>query len=484
MVTRLVKVQTRGEERGIRNRNIFLSFLAVVSLVVTQLWIQEMGRIQPTGRIQEMGCMPNHEISISDIPIKALSPVNTREYLIPDTPDPLPLSKIHNAIPSNADPDPLKTCNVTTQVRIQIKENHDPWILQSLDSNGNIKTSGGDVFYIVYHDQSNNDRANIDVNSNQSSHPTAVAIIQDLMDGTYSLDFTTTPLNPQFSAENRGGGKLTIHFVFSCFIGQMPPPTKEHWKNGGYSQTAYTLPLEEAPPIRPFQPPTPPVDFNQYDDVLLVGDSTMEQFGLHIKGLHQKRQTFRSNIRFDNNIGQALSLSTLDSFQAQVTKGLTKISNRNKTALVIGSSVWDVIEPHLEQGQYYLDHRTACRKLVRWIQTNFPEVKLCWKSPSDAHPHVVLKKFRHFPNYEKAIQRIKYVSQSRFESLHHWQQEIMQELSVCFLDVYEAYHISADWHYPGDSRHFRPELNQRILNYFYASPDNTGDTTFDYTYKN
>jgi hypothetical protein len=57
----MVKVQTRGEERGIR-KNIFLSFLAVVSLVVTQLWIQEMGRIQPMG-------------NISDIPIKALSPV-------------------------------------------------------------------------------------------------------------------------------------------------------------------------------------------------------------------------------------------------------------------------------------------------------------------------------------------------------------------------------------------------------------------------
>jgi hypothetical protein len=95
MAIEMAVTQKLHRKRGKRNRNAFLFFLGLVYLAVTTtLWRKSMD------------WMPQEH---DDIPIQGLPPLTTREYLIPDTPDPLPLSKIQNAIPSNADHDPLKT---------------------------------------------------------------------------------------------------------------------------------------------------------------------------------------------------------------------------------------------------------------------------------------------------------------------------------------------------------------------------------------
>ena len=56
----------------------------------------------------------------------------------------------------------------------------------------------------------------------------------------------------------------------------------------------------------------------------------------------------------------------------------------------------------------------------------------------------------------------------------------MNDLQVPVLDVYNASYLAGDWHFPTDGRHFRPEFNQRTLNWFFKTTENvTVDYTFD-----
>jgi hypothetical protein len=92
--------------------------------------------------------------------------------------------------------DPLANCSVTTKVRIIQKSPH--WILQSIDDNGNDKTVGGDEFYVTYADN----------NPPRKGEHSAAALIKDLEDGSYELDFVKTPMAP-ISGNLTGAGTLT-----------------------------------------------------------------------------------------------------------------------------------------------------------------------------------------------------------------------------------------------------------------------------------
>ena len=71
------------------------------------------------------------------------------------------------------------------------------------------------------------------------------------------------------------------------------------------------------------------------------------------------------------------------------------------------------------------------------------------------------------------------MSSTRSRDLYEYQKEICNEMKVPFMDVYDAYHLSADWHYPTDGRHYRPELSEIVLNWFYSNPEHNG---IDYSY--
>ena len=59
------------------------------------------------------------------------------------------------------------------------------------------------------------------------------------------------------------------------------------------------------------------------------------------------------------------------------------------------------------------------------------------------------------------------MSSSRSHVLHQIQKSITQKLNVPYLDIYDSSYISADWHYPTDGRHYRPEINQYWFTSFY-----------------
>jgi hypothetical protein len=112
-----------------------------------------------------------------------------------------------------SDFDPLANCSVTSQVRIIQKRSQ--WIIQSIDANGNDKTVGGDEFYVTYRDSKRP----------QDGEDTAVALIKDLENGSYALDFVTTPMDPD-PADLTGMGNLTVHFEYTCSIGRAHQPMK------------------------------------------------------------------------------------------------------------------------------------------------------------------------------------------------------------------------------------------------------------------
>jgi hypothetical protein len=71
-------------------------------------------------------------------------------------------------------------CSQTTQVRILPICPY--WELHTLDQTGAPKDVGGDDFYVTYTDDAV-------VKHNNDHHPTAVAEITDLQNGSYRLSF-------------------------------------------------------------------------------------------------------------------------------------------------------------------------------------------------------------------------------------------------------------------------------------------------------
>jgi hypothetical protein len=401
--------------------------------------------------------------------------------LIPSEPDTIPLKKIRYAMQlaniTGTIRDSLRACRVTSQIRLYMKAGRrGKWYLQTLDSFGKDKLTGGDEFHVTFHSASKCD--------DMRQHPTVTANVKDFGNGTYELDFVTTPMFPDydFNPISDTGGNVTVHFVFTCGIGNLPPPTKKAWDNGGYTHTHYSVAVPKAPPIRVFEPPARVVDFSGFDHVLLVGDSVMQQFAQH------NRQYFRPNVSMSTNIGRPLTTATVADFVSLVVKSIRKTLDAQpaglpKILLILGSSTWDILDDDTGQGTDFADHQKACRTLIALIGNltlNTP-VTTVWKSPTAVHPHVVInRRTKWFGPIAAATQRIKYMSAGRAGALYKKQKAIMAELQVPFLDVYEATYLSADWHFPTDGRHYTPQLNQAMFNWFYSQP--APNLAVDYSY--
>jgi hypothetical protein len=59
--------------------------------------------------------------------------------------------------------------------------------------------------------------------------------------------------------------------------------------------------------------------------------------------------------------------------------------------------------------------------------------------------------------------------------MYQLQKALMKELDVPFLDLYEAYHLSAPWSLtPTDARHFQDEISEVLLSYYWRGLNMTG----------
>ena len=425
---------------------------------------------------------------------------------VPAVPDTVAQERVHAAIAGNNDNDPVVTerCTewpISCQVRIDTTTtNGKDWILTSLDSHGNPKSVGGDEFYVAYTANNNN-------NNNHETQPyTAVAWMEDRQNGTYRLDFCATPTSssaPHLEEGDTTGGTLTIYFQYSCGIGRMAPPSKQEWTNGGYTHRRHDVHLSKGPPIRPFVHPNSSssssnnnnqvIDLNNFDLIVAFGDSTMEQF-VRQRPNKKGKYYFQHNLSYGTKVAFGLNTTSVSQFLELLEQGsgshLRDATTYPRRALVVGSGLWDILDSKdtVQGATQYEDHRQACRNYLSQLQHAFPDVTILWKSPTAVHIHVVdLERLVVSQMGEAAlfgIERLRYMSASRSQRVYEIQKQIVLEAQrqqqqingnddedrLFFLDLYEATYLSADWLFPSDGRHYRPDLNRFMLQWFYRTP--------------
>ncbi|CAB9522725.1 expressed unknown protein [Seminavis robusta] len=423
---------------------------------------------------------------------------------IPAVPDPLASERVLAAVSSDDDDQYPVTCQVKIDTSPNSPPNHaakSGWILTSIDCHGKEKSVGGDEFYIAYTApiSSKDD----DTTTEERRPYTAVALVEDCKDGTYWLDFCATPTSPRTPTAEYGG-HLTIWFQYSCGLGSMAPPTKQAWVNGAYTHRKYQVDLiqnhHKRPTIRPFYHPNltccrlplqqPAIDLSQFDLIVAFGDSTMEQL-LRQRPNKKGKYFFQHNLSYGEKVSFGLNTQTVSAFLELLEKGSgSHLSNQKayrRRAVMIGSAMWDILDSKdTLQGTDYKDHQQACRNYVRAIRQRYPDVTILWKSPTAVHIHAVdLDRLVVSKIGEAAlfgIERIRYMSASRSSYLYNVQKALILEEQqhddkLLFLDLYEATYLSADWLFPSDGRHYRPDLNRLMLQWFYPSTSSVPDAS-------
>ena len=438
-----------------------------------------------------------HKKLISDIPADLLSKLKitttgtTTMFNITDSVNALRSSAPVASHTSIRNDPPLNSnfCPMTVQIRIERKCPY--WILQTIDENGDLKTVGGDEFYITYTDEYSihtqpeyyktidrdmlpekyinkvpltselisSETGNVTQTATSASisvHPTAIADITDYNNGTYRLDFITSPLNGRLH-RLKGSGVLTVQFQYICGIGKLNPPIKRFFKKDSIagSSSVYMVNRQNdgmmsrvniLPPLTIFQPPSIAianantlrktssasacatgasgvdsykrriVDLSKYRYIIPVGDSLMKNF------------VRPRNIKIHKNVGQPLNTTTIQKFisliQLRLVPGVLGTNNDDgshpeyRVALLLGSSTWDLLSnddrPMMQQAslsisnstrnvqyeninnnnKYWDDHITACEELIKFVRHEYPTVDILWKSPSSLHIHIPIKQLQ------------------------------------------------------------------------------------------
>jgi hypothetical protein len=295
--------------------------------------------------------------------------------------------------------------------------------------------------------------------------PTAVAIVHDLHNGTYALEFVTTPMRRTLGPRLRGRGNLKIFSQYTCGIGRLDPPAKENWQWSGLSRLDFDLAEVPQPPIRTFIPPTL-YNLSQYSAVFFVGDSLSHQ--LH--GRRRPHTFYADTIQMELHMGSVKG-TFLDFVQrkhgkelnGEVPAGAVGRREESNMALLIGSAVWDILGNHTDPN--HESHLQACRVYVETLRETYPNVTIFWKSPTAVHPHRL--DWRCSKNYFCNL-RTRYMSQSRTWRLYNLQKDLMEEMGVPFLDIYETTLLSAYRGLHKDGRHYSAELNDLMSNFLFG----------------
>jgi hypothetical protein len=304
---------------------------------------------------------------------------------LPEQPDIEAQERVRKATNNNNNND------VTCQVQITLDDSKKGWLLTSLDSRGVPKTSGGDEFYIRYTEEHQNKD-----DDETSPAVLAVAVMEDLDNGTYLLDFCTSPTHPELpsppTSEANQGALITIYMEYSNGMGQMPPPSKNTWENGGYTHTRYIScqQVSQRPPIRRFTPPTQGIDLSIYKLVVCFGDSTMDQF-VRQRPNTKGKYYFQPNLLVGEKVRIGLNSTTVQELLRLLEQDhgetlRTTSSGENTTALLVGSCLWDILDSQdTLQGKEYYDHAQACREYIHQIRATYPGVVLLWKVSENPH---------------------------------------------------------------------------------------------------
>lgn len=365
--------------------------------------------------------------------------------------------------------DKHRKCKATSQVKISF-DSKNSVMLSTFDEDGVEKKQGGDEFYITYSAASTTD------GSSNIVAPDAVAHVKDLDNGRYILELVQ-PLLPfeveRLESDILSGGTFTVVLQYTCGLGSYMPPTKATWGHGGAINTKWYAKFPEGflPPITMARDRPLPESFGKemasYRAIYTIGDSLMHQF---IGGTYQgeKMDTRRrDNLSYASMLGLPLKSSTLEIF-VRKAKSLARDNGfeGNKgsdCALLLGSGVWDVLANNEDQQPNFDDHLEALRKYMLAVQ-EFTNAKIYWKSMTGLHIHST-----NGANIigSPGVERVRYLSASRAKMLHDAQIQLMEDLNIPVLDMYNFTYEAADQSLPGDGRHFNGELNERMMDFFY-----------------
>jgi hypothetical protein len=387
--------------------------------------------------------------------------------LIPPTPDSIPLQRVQMASAGAVNAPAVES--ITCQVELAI-DTGKAWTIASRTIHGNPTCPGDqDEFYVVYHTH-----AQCVAGSNR---PTAIAICAyDATSKNYALDFVKSPMNalaPINKANQKKQGHVSIHFQYTAHIGALSPPTKNYWRNGGYSQTVY---IHRSVPPPPFcRPCARPLHVNlaTFTAVYALGDSVLEQLVTS-----QPNRQIRCN-----KVAMPLTTRTLPQFVTLLLQheiANKKNDTRSSFALILNSALWDLLSdeatnnttmPQSNDEDPWTDHITALNDYIEaalQLASRNPSIQLFWLLPTAVHIHRVYVVDDHLEAVAAhKINRCRYMSSSRSRTLYEKQRQLMDSKCVPCIDLWEATYVSADWTLPGDGRHYRPEFNQLMLGWLY-----------------
>jgi hypothetical protein len=261
-----------------------------------------------------------------------------------------------------------------------------------------------------------------------------------------------------------GYGSLTVHLQYTCGIGAMGQPLKDEWVTGATCGTTWTLDNVTTPEYRIFSPPTDAgIDFSPYSMVIGYGDSLTEGFFRH-KGTKHMRMYRPNTTDYIDNPQLELQKDTVDALVETLDKWHGHQLNQSNVALVIGSAVWgllskDTVDPH------FANHLEGARQYIKRLQHEYPNVSLYWRSASAFQPQMLpYDCFRH----PVCTWRTRYMSNSRARILYEKQKNLMAELGIPPLDLWEAYYLSGDrMLIKTDGRHYDSALNILLQSWFY-----------------
>lgn len=394
-------------------------------------------------------------------------------FLIPNEPLYETQSMVEEAIGpavlQNPERNPLRNCSASVQFRLILPSDASSWVLQSMMAvvNDNAtfvipKTYGGDELYVEW--------------QSSSTAEVAVAHVTDRNDGTYTLEFVRPPIQQpsQFAAGADVRGRLTIYYDYCCWIGGMFAPEKNDYTRAGEVHTFVSHEHIPRPYMRDFVPPNQDhaIDFSKYDSVITFGDSLLQQFSRRFS----MGKFWNPKLYFKTNVCQCLSDpvadvdSLLHKFHSWHGAAVRQVANSSqRVAVVTGSAVWDAMRGCVRPG--FANHTVAIRSFLASLQAHYPHLDVYWKSPSAVllHRRGALTELT---NQSELLQNARYMSDAIPRQLYALQKELMQELAIPFLDLWEAYYLSGPFTIPGDGRHYLDEISFLLLSYFWPGLSN------------
>lgn len=151
-------------------------------------------------------------------------------------------------------------------------------------------------------------------------------------------------------------------------------------------------------------------------------------------------------------------------------------------ALVIGTSFFDLaseqqwgehpsdsarmgeLDNYPPLGPDQVDHLMGCEAFIRMLREEYPSVDLYWRLPIPVPFHRIPPRCHAKDGTRDDVcqESLQYLSYFRIQQMYQAQKQLMKELGVPVMDLFDAYYVSPEYYNIEDGL-FSPELHKRII---------------------